>query len=88
MFQVFYINFYALLDPIDKFSFVTPLVPRKYDIVPDILNQPFFVITLVDDSVLARRVFRSCLVYFPSRVTWVDSVELYMVNFHVILEMD
>ena len=37
---------------------------------------------------LARRVFRSCPIYSPNRVTWEDLVELDMVNFYVILGMD
>ena len=39
------------------------------------------------DSVVARRVFRSCLISLPNRVSLVDLVELDMVNFDVCLGM-
>ena len=44
--------------------------------------------TLVGDFILARRVFRSCLISFLNRVTLVDLVELDMVDFDFILGMD
>lgn len=40
------------------------------------------------DSVVARRVFRSSLISLLNRVTWVELVELDMVDFDVILGMD
>ena len=36
---------------------------------------------------MARTVSRSCPISLPNRVTWVDFVELYMVDFDVILGM-
>ena len=35
---------------------------------------------------MARRVFRSCFTALANRVTWVNLVELYMVDFNVIWE--
>ena len=39
--QVFSLNAYALVDSGATLSFVTPLVARNFDILPDILNKPF-----------------------------------------------
>ncbi|XP_069150083.1 uncharacterized protein [Solanum lycopersicum] len=88
MLQVFSIDVYALLDPSATLSFVTPLIARKFDILPDILNEPFMVTTPVDESVVAKRVYKNCPIILPNRVTHVELVELDMVDFHVILGMD
>ena len=42
MLQIFYLNFYTLLDSDATFLFVTPLVAKKFDILPYILNEPFY----------------------------------------------
>ena len=88
MLQVFSINVYGLLDPSDTLSFVTPLVVKNFDVLPDILIELFSVTTLVSGSVVARRVIRSCPISFPNRVTRVDLVEFGMVDFDVILRID
>ena len=69
MLQVFSINIYALLDVDDTLSFVTLLVPNNFDVILDILIEPFSLTTLVGDSVAARRVFRSCPISLPNRFT-------------------
>ena len=56
MLQVFSIDVYALLDMGDTLSFVTHLIARKFDILPDILNEPFIVTIPVGASVVANRV--------------------------------
>ena len=43
--------------------------------------EPFTVLTLEDYSVVARRVFTNCLIFLHNRVTFVDLVELDMVDF-------
>ncbi|KAH0784217.1 hypothetical protein KY290_003815 [Solanum tuberosum] len=55
---------------------------------PDVVTEPFSVSTLVDDPVIARRVFRNCPVIVSHKVTVADLVELQMVDFDVILGMD
>ena len=65
-------------------SFVTPLIARKFDILPDILNEPFMVTTPVGESVVVKRVYRNCPIMLPNRVTHVEFVELDMVDFDVI----
>ena len=65
MLQVFFVNFYALLDPGASLYFVIPLVARKFDVLPDVLVKPFLVCTAMGDSVVAKRVYRKCLVMLP-----------------------
>ena len=48
---------------------------------------PICVSTLVDESVIVEKVYRSCLVTFVGRNTHVDLVILEMVDFDVILGM-
>ncbi|XP_069145557.1 uncharacterized protein [Solanum lycopersicum] len=72
MLQVFSIVVYNLLDHGATLSFLNPLVARKFDVLPDILNDLFSVTTPVGDSVEARRIFRGCPISLPNRVTLVD----------------
>lgn len=65
-------NVYALLDPGATFSFVTPLVAKKFHVLLDVFFETFFVITKVGYFVIARRIFRSCPISFPNKVTWVN----------------
>ena len=88
MLQVFSINVYALLDHSSILSFVTPLVATKFEVIPDVFYEHFSVSTLSGDSVHLKRGYRSCLVSFPNRVTFVDLFELDMLDFDVILLMD
>ena len=41
MLEVFSVNVYALHDEGANISFVTPLVDRKFDVLPDVLIEPF-----------------------------------------------
>ena len=59
MLQVFSIDVYVFLDPGATLSFVNPLLARKFNILHDILNEHFMVTTSVDDSVVAKRVYRN-----------------------------
>ena len=68
--KVFSIDIYALLDPGTNLSFVTPPVTNKFDILPDILHEPFIVSTLVGESVIAKRVYRNCPIMLPNRVSF------------------
>ena len=43
MFQFLFIYVYALLDPVSTLSFVTPLVARKFDVLPNMLIKPFWL---------------------------------------------
>ena len=76
MLQVFSIDIYVLLDTGATLSFVTPLVSRKFNVLPDVLMETFSVTTPVGDSVLARTVFRSYPRSLPNRVFLIDLIEL------------
>ena len=88
MLQVFSIDVYDLLDPGTKLSFVTPLISKKFGIFPNILNEPFMASTPVGKLVVAKKVYRNYPLMFPNRVTYVELVELDMIDFDVILRMD
>ncbi|XP_069155744.1 uncharacterized protein [Solanum lycopersicum] len=86
--KVFSIDVYALLDPGAALSFVIPLITKKFEILSDILNEPFMVSTSVGESVVAKRVHRNYPIKFPNRVTYVEIVELDMFDFDVVLGMN
>ena len=44
--------------------------------------------TLVGESVVAKRVYQNCLISFPNRVSYVDLVEIDMLDFDIILGID
>ena len=88
MLKVITIDAYALLDPGATLSFVTPFVAKKFDILPDILHEPFIVSTPVDESVTAEKVNRNCPIMLPNRVSYVDLRELDMLDFDIIFGMD
>ena len=54
MLKVFSIDVYVLLDPRATLSFVTPLVAKNFDILPDILHEPFIVSTPMGELVVAK----------------------------------
>ncbi|XP_015086975.1 uncharacterized protein LOC107030088 [Solanum pennellii] len=58
---VFFVNVYAFLDPGSTLSFVTPLVATKFDVLPNVLIEPFPVCTTMVDSVVAKRVMGNVL---------------------------
>ena len=56
MLNVLSIDVYYLLDHGSTLSFVTPLIVKKFDILPDILREPFIMSTPVGESIVAKRV--------------------------------
>ena len=72
MLQVFSIYVDALIDPSATLYFLTPLVSSKFNILPDILNEPFMVTTPAGESVVVKRVYRNCPIMLPNRVTYVE----------------
>ena len=77
-----------MLDPSSTLSFVTPLASVEFDVLPDVLVEPFSVFTLVDESVVSKRFYRSCPILLSNRVTLDYLVELDMLEFDVTLIMD
>ena len=67
---------------------MTPLVVMKFFVLPDNFVELFSVTTPVGDSIVAKRVYKSCPILLSNRATLVDLVELDMLDFDVILGMD
>jgi len=88
MLTVFHIDVYALLDSGATLSFVTPFIAMRFDVLPEVLLEPFSVSTPVGDSVVAKRLYRRCPIFLSHRVTLIDLVELDMIDFDVIFGMD
>ena len=59
MLQVFSIYFYALFDYGATLSFLTPLVAKKFNVLPNVTLKLIFFTTPVGDFVMGRRVFKS-----------------------------
>lgn len=79
---------YVLLDPGASLSFVTPYVAMKFGVFPEQILKPFSISTPVGKSIIARRVYRDCVVTVLHKDTTVNLFELDMVYFDVILGMD
>ncbi|XP_070049856.1 uncharacterized protein [Nicotiana tomentosiformis] len=78
---------YALIDPGTTLSYVTPLVASKFGITHELI-EPFEVSTPIGDPVIARRVYKDCIVVVHSGSTVADLIELGMVEFDVVMGMD
>lgn len=55
MLKVFSIDVYYLLDHGATLSFLTPRDDKKFDIFPNILNEPFMVSNRVGESVFCKK---------------------------------
>jgi len=60
----------------------------KFEILHEVLVEPFSVSTPVGNSVVAKRLYRSFPIFLFHRVILVDLVELDMLDFDVILGND
>ncbi|XP_049374045.1 uncharacterized protein LOC125839117 [Solanum verrucosum] len=76
---------YVLIDPGATLSHVTPLIAETFRRTPESLVKPFEVSTPIGESIIARRVYRNCIVTVCDRDTLADLVELEMVDFDVIM---
>ncbi|WMV58483.1 hypothetical protein MTR67_051868 [Solanum verrucosum] len=54
--KVFQLDVYVLLDPSATLYFVTPYVAMRFDVLPDVLLEPFSISTFVGDYIVAKRV--------------------------------
>ncbi|XP_019253902.1 PREDICTED: uncharacterized protein LOC109232595 [Nicotiana attenuata] len=78
---------YVLIDPDSTFSYITPFIAGKLDMRSELLPQSVEVSTPVGDSIVANHVYRGCTVLINDRPTFVDLVELVMLDFDVIMGM-
>nr|XP_009791861.1 PREDICTED: uncharacterized protein LOC104239024 [Nicotiana sylvestris] len=74
-------DMYALIDLGSTLSYVTPFVVMEFGKEPEQLHELFLVSTPVGESILAVRVYKSCVVTVCGRDTRVDLIELGMVDF-------
>ena len=88
MLKLFSFDVYALFDWEATLSFVTHLVAMKYEILPNILDEPFSISTLLCDSVVVNRVYKGFPISFPNKDTLVDLIELHILDFDVIFLYD
>ena len=72
------------MDSGSTFSFATPLVAMKFEILTDILDEPFVVSTPSSDFVVVNRAYKGCPISLPNRGTLANLIELYMLDFDVI----
>ena len=77
----------VLFDPGSTFSYVSSSFATCFDLHCDFLDMPIHIYTLVGESVIVEKVYRSCLLTFVGSNTYVDLVILEMVDFDVILGM-
>ncbi|XP_075074819.1 uncharacterized protein LOC142162372 [Nicotiana tabacum] len=82
------LDVYTLMDPGSTFSYVTPYFALDFGIEPEQLLEPFSMSTPVGDSLIASRVYMSCVIIIQDRETTTDLIELEMVDFDVIMGMD
>ena len=66
--RVFELDVYALLDPGDTHSFVTPYIVVKFSVSLETLSEPFSISTPVGDQVIARQLYRNCPVKVSQKV--------------------
>ncbi|XP_075080504.1 uncharacterized protein LOC142166003 [Nicotiana tabacum] len=86
--SVFSIDIYALIDPGSTLSYISPFVASKWDREPELLQKSFEVSMPMGESVVVRRVYRSCDVKIHDRHTLADLHELEMADFDIIMGMD
>lgn len=58
MLKILYLDMYYLLDPRSSLSYVTSFVAVHFGSGPQCLSIPFFVSTMVGDSVVVKRFYR------------------------------
>ena len=66
----------VLFDPGSTFSYVSSSFATSLNLPCEILDMPIRVSTLVGESVIVERIYRSCLVNFVGNNTYVDLVIL------------
>ena len=85
---IFCFSLYGLLDQGTTFTFVTPLVASKFDLLLEILHEPFLVSTPRGDNIRVERLYRDCPITVLDRVTNANLIEFIMLDFDIILGMD
>ena len=88
MVKIFTLDVYALFDLGAALIFVTPLVSKKFNDLQNMLHERFVVSTHVGESVVANIVYRKCRISLTIRYSYVDLVDLDMLECDIILGTD
>lgn len=67
---------------------MTPYIFMRFNINHGQLLDPFVVSTPIGESILLKKIYRDCNIIINHKDTSVDSFELDMVHFDVVLGMD
>lgn len=85
--EVVQLVIYALIVLDGTLSFETQYVAMRFDVLPNVLLDPFIVSTPVGDSNVAKRVHRKDPISLSYRIDLFDLVEHDMLDFDVIQGM-
>ena len=88
MLHIFSHDVHVLLDPGSTLDYVIPFVAVSFGFEPKNILEPFSIFTPFGDSIVARRVYKNCVVSIFHRDTVANLVELDMIHFYIILGMD
>ena len=76
--SIFSYNVYALIDPGSTLSYVTLLIAAKFVKAPELLTKSIEVSTPVGEYIIAKRVYRNCVVTVCGHDTLAHLIELDM----------
>lgn len=85
---IFSCDVYWFLDLGSTLSNVNLYVVVHFNFGPKCISYPLLVSTSVSNSIVAREIYRHCVVSVHNRETLVDLIDLYMVDFDVIFGMN
>ena len=88
MIKVFTLDVYNFLHLGESLYFETPYVSKYFDVLSKKLCEPFYVSAPIGELILAKQVYRNCVISINHKDTIVYLVELCMTYFDVILGMD
>ncbi|XP_070018211.1 uncharacterized protein [Nicotiana sylvestris] len=78
----------ALIDPGSTHSYVSSYFSLRFSRQPELLNDPFLVVTPVGESLLAEYAYRACQIRVEGRDTLADLIVLDMIDFDMLMGMD
>lgn len=88
MLQLFSHNDYYFLDPSSTLSYVMLYVDVHFGFGRKRIFDPFSISTSMGESIVARKVYKGCVVSIFHRKILLDLIELDMVDCYIILGMD
>ncbi|XP_070014776.1 uncharacterized protein [Nicotiana sylvestris] len=78
----------ALIDPGSTHSYVSSYFSLRFSGQPELLNDPFLVVTPVGESLLVEYVYLACQILVEGRDTLADLIVLDMIDFNMLMGMD